>query len=98
MAEILIYSKRLITRTVTEHSTCKGSKSTRRLCPECLYWDARPEDGSGPGIGYCSERDIITIARCECEYFEQSTADKVEARNRALYGEFEEETEEDEED
>lgn len=98
MAEILIYRGRLITRIVTDHRTCKDSKSARRLCPICLYWDARPEDGSGPGIGYCSERDIITIARCECEHFEELTAAKVEARNKALYGEFEDEPEDEEED
>ncbi|UCE91211.1 MAG: hypothetical protein JSV90_07290 [Methanobacteriota archaeon] len=82
---------------MTDHSTCKGSKAARRLCPICLHWDARPEDGSGPGIGYCSERDIITLARCECEYFEELTEEKVEARNRALYGGYKDESEDEEE-
>ena len=51
----------------------------------------RPEDGAGPGLGYCSKRDIVTAVRCECEYFEEATQTKVEARNKSLYGEMEDE-------
>ena len=45
-------------------------------------------------MGYCTERDIITSVRCECDLFEQATKTKVEARDRALYGEINEESEE----
>jgi len=48
-------------------------------------------------MGYCIERDIITMVRCECEYYEEATKSKVEARNRELYGEYEDEEEEEEE-
>lgn len=80
------------------HKSCADSRNARRLCLACLYWDARPEDGSGPGMGYCSERDIITMVRCECEHFEEATREKVEDRNRDIYGEIEIESEEEEED
>ena len=79
---------------VKAHNTCKDSKSARRLCPSCLYWDARPEEGSGPGMGYCSERDMITMIRCECEYYEEATGERVDERNRKLYGELEPDDEE----
>ncbi|MDQ1371314.1 MAG: hypothetical protein QG582_228 [Candidatus Thermoplasmatota archaeon] len=79
---------------MTPHPTCKEDPKKRRLCPSCLYWDPRPEEGSGPGMGYCTERDIITSVRCECDLFEQATKTKVEARDRALYGEINEESEE----
>ena len=79
---------------MTPHPTCKDEPKKRKLCPSCLHWDPRPEEGSGPGLGYCGERDIITSVRCECEFFEQATRSKVEARDRALYGQIEEETEE----
>lgn len=79
---------------MTPHPTCQGENKTRRLCPSCLHWDPRPEDGSGPGMGYCSERDIVTSVRCECEFFEQATKGKVEARDRAIYGQIDEESEE----
>lgn len=79
---------------MTPHPTCQGEKKDRKLCPTCLYWDPRPEDGSGPGLGYCSERDIVTSVRCECEFYEQATKTKVEARARAIYGQVDEETEE----
>ncbi len=79
---------------MTPHPTCKDEPKKRKLCPSCLHWDPRPEEGSGPGMGYCTERDIITVVRCECEFFEQATRSKVEARDRALYGQIEEETEE----
>jgi hypothetical protein len=55
----------------------------------------RPEDGSGSGMGYCAKRDIITSVRCECEFFEEATRSKVEAKNRKIYGEIEEDGEED---
>jgi hypothetical protein len=55
----------------------------------------RPEDGSGSGMGYCAKRDIITPVRCECEFFEEATRSKVEAKNRKIYGEIEEDGEED---
>lgn len=42
-------------------------------------------------MGYCTERDLITLVRCECEFYEQATKSKVEARDRALYGELDEE-------
>lgn len=76
---------------MTPHPTCQGEQKKRRLCPSCLYWDPRPEEGSGPGLGYCTERDLITLVRCECEFYEQATKSKVEARDRALYGELDEE-------
>lgn len=79
---------------VTPHTTCKGDPRKRRLCPSCLHWDPRPEEGSGPGMGYCAKRDIITSVRCECEFFEEATKTKVEARNRKIYGEIDEEGEE----
>ena len=63
-----------------------------------MQWDPRPEDGSGPGMGYCLERDIVTAVRCECEYYEQATPSKVEARNREMYGQIGEEGDEDEDD
>lgn len=79
---------------MTLHTTCKDEQKKRKLCPSCLHWDPRPEEGSGPGMGYCDERDLITYIRCECEYFEEATRSKVEAKNRALYGELEDESEE----
>lgn len=79
---------------MTPHPTCKDEPKKRKLCPSCLHWDPRPEEGSGPGMGYCTERDIITLVRCECEFFEQATRSKVEARDRALYGQIDEESEE----
>jgi hypothetical protein len=79
---------------VTLHPTCQGDRKKKRLCLSCLYWDPRPEEGSGPGLGYCVERDIITTVRCECDLFEQATKSKVEARDRALYGQIDEEPEE----
>lgn len=68
------------------HSSCRDPKGQRLLCPRCLFWDPRPEDAAGPGMGYCEKRDIVTKIRCECEYFEEATPTKVEARNRAIYG------------
>ena len=81
---------------MTFHQTCKDVKTQRQLCPICLSWDPRPEEGSGPGVGYCVRRDIITRIRCECEYFEEATQMKVEARNRQIYGRINEEGEEEE--
>ena len=80
---------------MTPHTTCKDGQQKRRLCPSCLHWDMRPEDGSGSGMGYCAKRDIITSVRCECEFFEEATRSKVEAKNRKIYGEIEEDGEED---
>ncbi len=74
------------TRPVTFHPTCRDAKNQRLLCPSCIHWDPRPEDGAGPGVGYCDKRDLITRIRCECELFEEATPMKVEARNRSLYG------------
>jgi len=79
---------------VTYHSTCKDVKGQRLLCPSCLHWDPRPEDAAGPGLGYCVRRDIVTRIRCECEFFEEATAMKVEAKNRSIYGTIGEEEEE----
>ncbi|MGQ9587896.1 MAG: hypothetical protein ACUVT7_05905 [Thermoplasmata archaeon] len=81
---------------MTFHPTCKDAKKERQLCPSCLHWDPRPEDAAGPGMGYCAKRDIVTRIRCECELFEEATPMKVRARDRALYGTIEEESEEEE--
>jgi len=77
------------------YPACKDDPKKRKLCPVCLYWDPRPEEGSGPGMGYCSKRDIITLVRCACDFFEEATRTKVDARNRKIYGEIDEEGEED---
>jgi hypothetical protein len=77
-------------------SSCKVDRKKKRLCPVCLHWDPRPEEMSGPGMGYCDERDIITMIRYECEHFEEATRSKVAAKNRDLYGEFEDEEDEEE--
>jgi len=84
------------TSPVTFNPTCKDGKKQRLLCPVCLHWDPRPEEGSGPGVGYCVRRDIMTRIRCECELFEEATQMKVEARNRKIYGTIPEEGEEEE--
>ncbi len=81
---------------VTYHSTCKDPPKQRLLCPACLHWDPRPEEGLGPNVGYCIERDTITKIRCECEFFEEATAHKIGVRNRKLYGEIPGEYEEEE--
>ncbi|MBU1158862.1 MAG: hypothetical protein KKE24_05950 [Candidatus Thermoplasmatota archaeon] len=78
---------------MTPHPTCADDPKKRRLCSACLYWDPRPEDGSGPGLGYCSKRDVVTMIRCECDRFEEATPSRVDARNRKIYGEIEEEGE-----
>jgi hypothetical protein len=74
------------TPLVTSHPTCKEGKRQRKLCPACLHWDPRPEEGIGPGVGYCLKRDVVTRIRCECDLFEEATPMKVEARNRSIYG------------
>jgi hypothetical protein len=74
------------TRPVTFHQSCKDGKKQRQLCPSCLHWDPRPEEGAGPGVGYCAKRDVVTRIRCECDVFEEATPMKVEARNRSIYG------------
>ncbi len=81
------------TRPVTFHPTCKGGKNERQLCPVCLHWDPRPEEGSGPGFGYCVRRDVMTRIRCECNVFEEATPSKIEAQNRKIYGSINEEGE-----
>ena len=82
------------TMPVTFHPTCKDVKKQRLLCPVCIHWDPRPEDGAGPGVGYCQKKDVVTRIRCECDVFEEATQTKVEARNRQLYGVIDEEQEE----
>lgn len=71
---------------MTSHPTCSDPKNKRQLCPVCLHWDPRPEEGDGPGVGYCAKRDIVTKIRCECNVFEEATPMKVEARDRSIYG------------
>jgi hypothetical protein len=61
------------------------------LCPKCINWDPRPEDGYGPRVAYCSARDIVTSYRFKCEYYEEASAEKRIARNKSIYGEFREE-------
>ena len=85
------------TLLVTLHQTCKDVKKQRLLCPSCLHWDPRPEDGAGPGVGYCAKKDLITRIRCECNVFEEATPMKVEAKNRSIYGTIPGEGEEGEE-
>jgi hypothetical protein len=36
----------------------------------------------------------VTSVRCECEFFEEATRTKVVARNKKIYGEIDEEGEE----
>ncbi len=79
------------------HSSCRGDPKKKRLCPTCLHWDPRPEEMAGPGLGYCIKRDIVTMIRCECEYFEEATRSKVAAKNKKLYGEFEDDEEDEDE-
>lgn len=68
------------------------TKETREpLCPTCINWDPRPEDGYGPRVAYCIARDIVTSYWYECEYYERATEEKRAERNKNLYGEFEEE-------
>ena len=85
------------TLLVTLHQTCKDVKKQRLLCPACLHWDPRPEDGAGPGVGYCAKKDLVTRIRCECDVFEEATPMKVEAKNRSIYGTIPGEGEEGEE-
>ena len=82
------------TRPVSSHPTCKDPKKQRQLCPVCLHWDPRPEEGSGPGFGYCVKKDIMTRIRCECDVFEEATRSKLDAKNRQIYGTINEEGEE----
>jgi hypothetical protein len=81
---------------VTFHPSCKNDKKQRLLCPECIHWDPRPEDGLGPSIGYCIKKDVQTRIRCECDVFEQATPMKLEAKKKRIYGEIPEEPEEEE--
>lgn len=48
-------------------------------------------------MGYCPVRDIVTAVRSDCEYFEEATASKKEAKNREIYGQVEGEHEEEDE-
>jgi len=41
-------------------------------------------------MGYCSKRDIVTLIRCSCELYQEATKTRVDARNRALYGQIDE--------
>ena len=67
-------------------------KETREpLCPKCINWDPRPEDGYGPRVAYCIARDIVTAYRYECEFYDGATEEKRVARNKTIYGEFREE-------
>ena len=56
------------------------------LCPTCINWDPRPEDGYGPRVAYCIARDIVTSYWYKCEFYEEATIEKKEARNKELYG------------
>jgi|YelNatPaOPRAMG01_1025707.scaffolds.fasta_scaffold16071_4 hypothetical protein len=67
------------------------------LCPRCINWDPRPEDGFTPRIAYCTARDIVTSYWYECEYFEEATEERKEQRKRELYGDIELDEEFDEE-
>jgi len=82
---------------MTLHPTCTDVKKQRQLCPVCLHWDPRPEEGSGPGVGYCVKRDVMTRIRCECNVFEEATPMRVEAKKRSIYGTIPNEGEEGEE-
>jgi hypothetical protein len=81
---------------VSYNPTCKNGKAQRLLCPVCLNWDPRPEEGAGPGVGYCIKKDLITRIRCECAVFDEATPMKVQARDRSIYGSINEEGEEEE--
>ncbi|MDH4122505.1 MAG: hypothetical protein OEV21_00220 [Thermoplasmata archaeon] len=63
------------------------------LCPTCLNWDPRPEDGLGPRIAYCIARDIVTSYWYKCEYYQKATDQTKEQRKREMYGNLEEENE-----
>ena len=76
--------------------SCRDVKGQRLLCPVCISWDPRPEEGAGPGVGYCIKKDLITRIRCECSVFEEATPSKVQARDRSIYGSINEEGEEEE--
>jgi len=39
------------------------------------------------------KKDVITRIRCECNVFEEATPMRVEAKNRAIYGQIGEEEE-----
>lgn len=47
-------------------------------------------------MGYCIKRDVVTRIRCECNLFVEATPMKVDARNRAIYGQIDEGGEEEE--
>jgi len=81
---------------VSYDPSCRGVKGEKQLCPVCLSWDPRPEEGAGPGVGYCIKKDLITRIRCECSVFEEATLSKVQARDRSIYGSINEEGEEEE--
>ncbi len=79
---------------MTTHQTCGNRPGEKKLCPVCMYWDSRPEDGAGPGLGYCSAKDVMTLVRCKCDSFDRVTQSKLDERNRELYGEIDDEEEE----
>jgi len=66
----------------------KSSNADKPLCPRCINWDSRPEEGVDLRSGYCIAKDIVTTYRYECEYFQEATEKLREERNRALYGEY----------
>jgi len=39
------------------------------------------------------KKDIVTRIRCSCDVFEEATQMRVDAKNRAIYGELNEEEE-----
>lgn len=59
------------------------------LCPRCLYWDRRPEDGLGHLTGYCTQKEIITSYVTECKFYERATPDRIRQKAIELYGELE---------
>jgi len=68
-----------------------SKKGKEPLCPKCISWDPRPEDGQAMRSGYCIARDIVTSYRYECDYYEESTEKLREKRKIELYGQFNEE-------
>ena len=68
--------------------TPKKSKSKEPLCPRCINWDPRPEEGLSLRSAYCIAREIVTAYRYECEYFEMATDALRQKRNREIYGEY----------
>lgn len=63
------------------------------LCPICLNWDPRPEEGLGHRAAYCTAKEIVTFYVYECDLYEEATEDKQLKRKQELYGSFEAENE-----